>query len=197
MSLTPEDKREINDLIVTQLEAESFAAKFTNASEADREEIAHALTMFMSGRQASLRRPENTYTPRWTQDMADVNTSVENSTTISDQRGHTGPTLPRWIDQVGGHSWLDPDDPQILHFRGGGGGADCMFDFLVSDCWTGTEGQVMPTASGCTYKMYSTFTGAMAQAEIDFTGDTPAVIYICPGSYPSALTSPNTNFPLF
>ena len=69
-----------------------------------------------------------------------------------------------------------------------GGGADCEFNYLVSGCYltqtlfTFTEGMEFTTASGCTYKGYSTLTLALANLDTLANG-TDAMILICPGTY--------------
>src|SRR3990167_41408 len=152
---SPEQRVEIEQIIAAKLD---ILSAFRDLDVSTREMLAREIEPFFYSRQEALRRPENTYTPRWTNDGADINTDESGV-----GKGHANPTLPRWID---GHSvvmWLDSDDPQILHFRPGGGGADCMFDHMCSPCWAteiaagrGTEGQTFTSASGCTFQMWST-----------------------------------------
>ena len=65
----------------------------------------------------------------------------------------------------------------------GGGGADCLFNFLVSSCFATlpgfSEGEVFTSLSGCTFKGYSTIQGAVTQCQTDNGG----VIAICAGTY--------------
>ena len=91
---TPEDERKIEEIVAQKLD---LMSAFRALPDAAREEIARDLDAFLYSRQMALRKPENTYTPRWTQAMADINTDEAGV-----QRGHTGPTLPRWVDVVGG-----------------------------------------------------------------------------------------------
>ena len=92
-----------------------------------------------------------------------------------------------------------------MNLHVGGGGADCMFDFLVSECWAdevaagrGVEGQEMTSLSGCTFKVYSTVAAAVTQANTDYpTGGgitttstvREPVIFICSGSYTESATA--------
>lgn len=179
--ITPDDERRIEDMIAAKLD---IMSAFRDLPEAARESIANDLGPYLYSRQQSLRKPENFYTPRWTVDMANIN---EDDAGV--EKGHAGPTMPRWVDIIGGTAHLDGDDPQILHFRAGGGGADCMFDYLVSTCWAtevaagrGTEGQTMTSLTGCTFKVYSTIAGAMA-AMAALPATTNSVLFICGGTY--------------
>src|SRR3990167_11513675 len=110
---TPEQQVEIEQIIAAKLD---ILSAFRDLDVSTREMLAREIEPFFYSRQEALRRPENTYTPRWTANMADVNAD-ENSV----GKGHANPTLPRWIDHVNGSLWLDAEDPQILHIRSGGG----------------------------------------------------------------------------
>ena len=66
-----------------------------------------------------------------------------------------------------------------------GGGADCMFDHLVSACWAtevaagrGIEGQTMTSLTGCTFRVWSTIQGAWDIAKDVSSHQT---IFICGG----------------
>ena len=178
--LTPEDKAYIDEAVATRMD---IMSAFRDLPEAFKEEIAADIGAYVDQRQRALRKPENTYTPRWTVDMADIN---EDDAGV--EKGHTGPTLPRWVDIIGGTAHLDGDDPQILHFRAGGGGADCMFDYLVSSCWAtevaagrGVEGQTMTSLTGCTFKVYSTVAAPLADAAAGTKAS--VAIAVCRGTY--------------
>lgn len=180
--LTPQDEQRIEDLIAEKLD---IMSALRDMSDEAREQIARDLEPFLYSRQEALRKPKNTYTPRVTMGMADINVDE-----TGNLRGHAGPTLPRWIDFVSGAAYLDDEDYSIVHVRPSGGGGDCMFNFMVSSCWAteitagrGTQGQVFTTLSGCTFKMYSTVATAVLQAATDFASTTPAVIFVCSGTY--------------
>lgn len=75
--------------------------------------------------------------------------------------------------------------PNSVQISGGGGGTDCMFDHLVSECWAdevaagrGTEGQEFTSLTGCTFQVWSTVQGAWNTAKGE-SGE--RVIWICPG----------------
>ena len=75
--------------------------------------------------------------------------------------GFQGPTLPDiWNFDSGFSADLETGDGRQVNIQALGGGADCMFDYLVSTCWadkvndgTGrfTEGQVHTSLTGCTF----------------------------------------------
>ena len=192
--LTDNDRREIDELIAQKLD---IMSAFQNLPADVQERFAIDIEPFLTARQKALRKPENTYTPRWTVDDADINTSVSGSALQADQRGHAGPTLPRWIDMVGADGWLDPDDPQMLHIRAtGGAGADCMFDYLVSPCWAdevaagrGAEGQEFSSLTGCTFIVYSTIQAAITAAD---AVNATRTIFICDGNYGEDVTIAST-----
>lgn len=185
--MNEQERDEIVELVTQRLD---IMSAFRDLPADVQERFAQDIEPFLISRQKALRKPENTYTPRFTVDGADINTSVSGSTTQADQRGHEGVTLPRWVDLVNGDGWLDPDDPQMLHLRAtGGSGADCMFDYLVSSCWAtevaageGTEGQTFTSLSGCTFKVYSTFTGVATDVATLSSG-ADVVIFACDGAY--------------
>lgn len=67
-----------------------------------------------------------------------------------------------------------------------GGGADCMFDYLVSSCFTTlagfTEGRAFTSLSGCTFYGYSTVAGAAAAISA-LANQSATVLFICSGDY--------------
>ena len=73
-----------------------------------------------------------------------------------------------------------------------GGGADCMFDYLVSPCAAEngiSEGQVFQSLTGCDFKVYSTRTGAITDANTNRqTAGQDSVLYICSGDYVQTAT---------
>src|SRR3990167_3343388 len=122
--------------------------------------------------------------PRITVDDADV---VENQ---AGTEVWGGPSRFAVMDFPGATAWIDDDDRNTVHIRTAGGGADCMFQYLVSPCYltqtlfTFTEGMEFVTASGCTYKGYSTVDGAADALDADFIANSEArVVFICSGSY--------------
>ena len=59
------DRQEVEDLIAKL----DIMSAFRELPEAAREELARDLGPYLYSRQQALRKPENTYTPRWTLDM--------------------------------------------------------------------------------------------------------------------------------
>lgn len=76
----------------------------------------------------------------------------------------------------------------IYEVRGGGGGADCMFDVLVSSCFADldnfTEGDSFTTVSGCVFYGFSTVAGGMTKAaSLSESATRGTVVFICPAIY--------------
>lgn len=120
---------------------------------------------------------------------ADVNTDDDGNLL-----GHAGPTLPDIWNFLSTDITLEPGDARQVNIRPRGGGADCMFDYIVSTCWAtevaagrGTEGQVMTSLTGCTFRVYSTVQGAVTHAADSGNPDGTRVIYICGGTYAEAV----------
>jgi len=123
-------------------------------SPEQRLQLAQALApMFLPQMQEAMRSgaiedTRQNFWPRVTVDDEDV---VNNSSGTEIWGGQSRFAV---FDFVGATGWIDTNDGNTVHIRSGGGGADCMFDYLVSSCWAtevaagrGTEGQVMPTSS--------------------------------------------------
>src|SRR4051812_26874930 len=121
--LSEDEKREVEQILRDKAD---ILSAFKNLDVAQLEQLGQDIEGFLYERQAALRKPKNTYTPRWTLAGSDINS--DNAATPVGQ-GHAGPTLPRWIDLVSGTAYLDTSDPQMLHIAGAGG-ADCMFNYL-------------------------------------------------------------------
>lgn len=183
-AFTPEQQRELEQLMAQRYD---ILSAFRDLDRPQRELLAAEIEPFFYSRQEALRKPKNVYTPRWTLGNSSTATGDINTDSSGVQKGHAGPTLPRWIDIVSGRAWLDSTDPQMLHIQPSGAGADCMFTKIVSSCWAtevaagrGTEGQSMTSLSGCTFKIYSEPVAAAAAHSTDAQDD---VIFICPGTY--------------
>lgn len=93
------------------------------------------------------------------------------------------------LNFVNGRVSINADNRRQADIQSGGGGADCEFDYIVSDCWAtevikgrGTEGQVFTSLTGCTFKVYSTVAAMVTQAFTDF-GSSSATALICPATY--------------
>jgi len=103
--------------------------------------------------------------------------------------GHAGPTLPDIVNFIGATGYLTAGDGRQVNIRAGGGGADCMFDYLVSPCFATdlpnfTEGQTFTSLSGCTFKGYSTVQGMYTAA----AGQGHTTAFICGGTYSESPT---------
>ncbi len=108
-----------------------------------------------------------------------------------------GPSRFAVMDFPGATGWIDANDGNTVHIRTAGGGADCMFDYLSSGCFatqtlfTFTEGMTFTTASGCTFKGYSTIQGSITAMAALGVG-VNAVLFICGGTYNEQVTgTPN------
>lgn len=104
-----------------------------------------------------------------------------------------GPSRATVVDILGASGYRDDYDRNVLRIRPPGGGADCMFDYLVSDCWAtevaagrGVEGETVTSRSGCTFIIYST-----PQAAIDhWEASSPTrsgIFFVCRGTYNEAI----------
>jgi hypothetical protein len=92
------------------------------------------------------------------------------------------------VDIVGGQArWKSSLEGRRLQISMGGG-ADCMFDYLVSSCFATlagfTEGQTFTALSGCTFKGYSTVQGMYTAA----AGQGHTTAFICGGTYSESPT---------
>lgn len=158
------------------------------ASDLDREVIANILGVESFGAQQALTSTDQKQriNMRFLKDGAEVTTNSAGTTV-----GLTGGKGQFDIVNFTGGATAAIDSAtnarQLNVSVGQGSGADCMFDFLVSECFatlTGfSEGQVFTSLSGCTFKGYSTVAGAAVQAAIDFATTTPAVVFVCSGVY--------------
>jgi hypothetical protein len=80
-------------------------------------------------------------------------------------------------------------DTPIAHDHGAtGGGADCMFDYLISECWTGREGKVFQSLTGCDFRVYSYIEGALDHASALGVQE-HRVFFICGGTYAETIAS--------
>jgi len=84
------------------------------------------------------------------------------------------------VNILGGSAGANPDDHRQLDVRVGGGGADCMFDYLVSSCFSAldgfTEGMTFTSLSGCTFTGWSTF--QLLATELNSNGG-GGTVYLC------------------
>lgn len=112
----------------------------------------------------------------------------------------SGPNRFSVVDFVGGAAGHIKSrmDANVAEIRVGGGGADCMFDYLVSECWAdevaagrGVEGQVMTSLTGCTFIVYSTIAATMTAIDALGTDDS-STVFICRGTYAETFTIPST-----
>lgn len=91
------------------------------------------------------------------------------------------------VNVVGGTATVNANNPRQVDITVGGG-ADCLFDYLVSGCFATqtsflfTEGMSFTTASGCTFKGYSTIQGAIT-AMAALSASSNSVLAICGGTY--------------
>ena len=182
MSLNEQDRQEIDRMIADRLEADGIVSILTSLDERQKEQLAQALSRFMSDRYQALRRPENYYTPRWINDGANID-----ETDAGVEVGFAGPTLPRIIEGHNMRMWLESrSEGQHLHIEPAGGGAmDCVPDHIVVSCYadlvaagTHTEGQTFTSLGGCDFRMWSNITQTMADAV-----SVEQVVIICPGKY--------------
>lgn len=114
-----------------------------------------------------------------------------------DERDVTGNSYFDRINLLTGSATVNAENPRQLDLIVGGGGADCMFNYLVSECWAdevaagrGVEGQVMTSLTGCTFKVYSEVQGAIDDWEAAVTG--AVVMFICGGTYNESVTITNS-----
>lgn len=113
---------------------------------------------------------------------------VTDNATTPRSRDVTGEAYFDVINIIGGQGVMESTNPRQLNLSLGGG-ADCLFDYLVSSCFATlagfTEGQSFTSLSGCTFKGYSTVKGAATQATIDYPPSQTIIptIAICGGTY--------------
>lgn len=78
---------------------------------------------------------------------------------------------------------INDSNRRQFDIKAGGGGADCMFDFLVSSCFSSLSGFVEGTTytalSGCTFKGYSTVQGVMTYLDANSASGSTWTIYLC------------------
>lgn len=141
-------------------------------------------------RSGALEDVRQNFWPRVTADDADVTTNLAGTEVWG------GPSRFAVLDFPGAHPYVDDNDGNTVHIPILGGGADCMFDYLVSGCYVTqtlfsfTEGMEFTTASGCTYKGYSTVQGAITDIDTQASGS-EWVIFICPGTYTENVSIPD------
>lgn len=187
MPLNDRDRREIDELIAQKLD---LVSAFRDLPEDAREQIAEDIERYLYSRQPHLRKPENFYTPRITISDQDINTNESGVL-----KGHAGPTLPRWINFIGGSGTLDNEDFAKVNISVGAG-ADCMFDYLVSSCFASlagfSEGQTFTSLSGCTFRGYSTIQGAVTAAGALGASDS-STVFVCRGTYAEQVVAAQGN----
>lgn len=103
-----------------------------------------------------------------------------------DSAGDAAPNMPKTAHTLDFRGMtVEPDDivPGRVRITGGGGGADCMFDFLVSACALTldgfTEGKVYTSLSGCTFRLFSTFQGVSTWLDANSTNGGAYTVYLC------------------
>src|SRR3990172_11759605 len=134
-------------------------------------------------RTANMEDVRQNFWPRVTVNDADV-TANESGTEV-----WGGQSRFAVLDFPNATAWIDTNDGNTAHIRGAGGGADCMFDILVSGCFatlTGwTSGQVFTSLSGCTFVTFATVQAAVTWigTSANVTDGDELVMYICSGTY--------------
>jgi len=132
---------------------------------------------------------ERALAPRVLRDGADI-TTLRDGTEV-----WGGPSRFPVVNIIGGTAFIHDEYDRNQLDIGVGGGADCMFDYLVSPCFADlqgfAEGDTYTALSGCTFRCYSTIQGAVSQAATDLGANEGATIFVCGGVYDELINFTN------
>lgn len=181
-----------------EMDARFIADQLAQASAEVKEQLANDLARFFVDQQRSgvTTYGKQAFTTRYLWEGEEVTEDADG--TVVGLTGGKGQ-----FDIVGIHggaAWIDSaDNARQINFRVGGGGADCMFDYLVSECWAdevaagrGIEGQVMTSITGCPFIVYSTIQAALTAAGALSANDS-STIFVCAGEYDEQLSTDSVN----